>query len=145
MNLIRKPNYSYPSTSILEDFFGKDWSDMFGGRVSNATMPAVNVKDTPEHVELQLAAPGLKREDFKIEVENNLLSISSEKKHEEESKDGEFTRKEFSYSSFRRSFTLPDWANGDDIKAKYNDGVLSVEISKKDEAKEKPTKFIDVK
>ena len=95
---------------------------------------------------IELASPGLKREDFKIEVDDNVLSISSEKRKEFEKNDelGKYTRKEFSFSSFKRSFTLPDTVNEDLIKANYEDGVLHLTLPKKEEALPKPKRLIEI-
>jgi HSP20 family protein len=82
-----------------------------------------------------MAAPGLKKEDFKIAMEGNLLTISSEKEEQNEEKEERYTRQEYSYSSFERSFTLPDEVNKDKIDAHYKDGVLELILSKKEEAK----------
>ena len=93
---------------------------------------------------LELAAPGLKKSDFKIEVTNNVLNISSEKESNKEENNEGFSRKEFSYHSFSRSFNLPQSVNKDSITASYTDGVLSVSIPKREEAKEKPARLIDI-
>ena len=93
-----------------------------------------------------MSAPGFEKSDFKIELNNSLLTISSEKKIKNETKEGQqFTRREFSYQSFSRSFTLPDTVEGEKIKAKYDNGILSVSIPKKEEAKPKPVKQIEIK
>jgi HSP20 family protein len=98
-------------------------------------VPAVNIIERKEDYLVSLAAPGLKKEDFKIDLEGNMLSISSEKEEENEEKDEKYTRKEYSYSSFERSFTLPDEVNKDKIDAQYKDGVLELVLPKKEEAK----------
>lgn len=111
-----------------EDFFNRDWM--------KADVPAVNIKESDAGFHLELAAPGLDKKDFKIEVENGVLCISAEKKssseenNENEDKNEKYTRKEFSYSSFSRSFKLPENIKEDDIKASYKDGVLSLDILK---------------
>ena len=92
-----------------------------------------------------MAAPGFEKKDFKIELLNNLLTISSEKQVETETKEGQqFTRQEFSYQSFSRSFTLPNTVEGEKIQAKYENGILKVAIPKKEEAKPKPVKQIEI-
>ena len=99
--------------------------------------PAINVKETDLTYELELAAPGMKKEDFKIEIEKNLLTLSTEKKEEKTEK---YSRKEFGYYSFKRSFSLPeDKVNTDEITAKYENGVLLVSISKKTQEEQKPS------
>ena len=95
---------------------------------------------------VEMAAPGMRKEDFRVQLDGNLLTISSEKKHEHEEKDGErYTRKEFSYQSFTRSFQLPkDVVDEDQIRAAYHDGVLQLSIPKKEEAKQKPPRMIQI-
>jgi HSP20 family protein len=106
----------------------------------------VNVKETAESFEVEMAAPGMKKEDFKVELNNNILSISSEQKQEHEEKNNErFTRKEFSYQSFHRSFQLSREAvDADNIQAKYENGVLHLTIPKREEVKQKPSRLINI-
>lgn len=98
-------------------------------------VPAVNISESDDKYDIELAAPGLKKEDFKINVENNVLTISAESKSEKKEENKKMTRQEFSYSSFTREFTLPETADTNKIVAKYKDGVLNIAISKKEEAK----------
>jgi HSP20 family protein len=144
MNLIRRTGGFYPS--FLEDFFDENWSGQASRADTGTRIPAVNVKEKEDNFEIQVAAPGMKRDDFKISIENNVLSISAEEKSENEEKDekGNFTRREFSYSSFRRSFSLPVSIDADNINAKYDNGILKVELPKKEEAKPKSPKQIQV-
>lgn len=124
--------------SFFEDFFNKPLLDLFdGGSGLGRTMnvPAVNITDRKDDYLVSMAAPGLKKEDFKIGMEGNLLTISSEKEEENEEKDEKYTRQEYSYSSFERSFTLPDEVNKDKIDAHYKNGVLELVLPKKEEAK----------
>jgi len=94
-------------------------------------MPAMNVKENDENFEIDFAAPGFNKKDFEITIENGLLHVSAEKKVEKEEKEDDFTRKEFSYNSFSRSFTLPDNVNDEDeIKAKYKNGILKLTLAK---------------
>ncbi|MDH7446977.1 Hsp20/alpha crystallin family protein [Aquimarina sp. 2201CG14-23] len=130
---------------ILDDIFNTDW---FGGISGESKIgfntPAVNVKENDNDFVIDLAAPGLVKEDFKIELDNEVLTISSEvKKESKEGKDN-YTRKEFSYSTFKRSFTLPDTVNSVDILASYNHGILSVKLPKKEEAKVQPKRSIEI-
>jgi HSP20 family protein len=105
----------------------------------------VNIKESTDEFEVELAAPGLDKKDFNIELNNDMLTISSEKKIENEIKEGQqFARREFSYQSFSRSFTLPNTVDNEKIRAKYENGILRVSIPKKDEAKPKPVKQIDI-
>lgn len=106
--------------------------------------PAINIKDNAEEFFLEIAVPGMKKSDFNIDVENKTLTISSETKEEQEHKDENYTRREFGYSAFKRTFTLPNTVASDDISAQYTDGVLTVHLPKKEEAKDKPAKRISI-
>ncbi|MGD9978554.1 MAG: Hsp20/alpha crystallin family protein [Bacteroidales bacterium] len=130
--------------SLVDEFFGDDLFSRFFNENENVTVPSVNVKEGKEEYTIDVAAPGLDRKDFKIDLNNNVLEISSEKEVKEESDDDKIMRREFRYSSFKRSFTLPDTANTDKIKASYKDGILSISIPKKEEAKAKPIKQISI-
>ncbi len=135
--------------SLFDHFFENDLFDWSNRNFSNTntTLPSVNIKESNEGFEVEMAAPGLEKKDFKIELFGDTLSISSEKKLENEMKineDEQFTKKEFSYQSFSRSFTLPNTVDEDKIKAKYDNGILSVFIPKKEEAKPKPAKQIAI-
>ncbi len=108
-------------------------------------VPAVNITEKKDEYQVSLAAPGMRKDDFKIDVEGNMLTISSEKEENKEEKDKKFTRKEYSYSSFSRSFTLPEEINKEKIEAKYEDGVLKIALPRKEEAKRPSAKHIAVK
>ena len=115
-----------------------DWSNK-NYSTTNTTLPSVNIKETEGSFDVEMVAPGFEKGDFNIDLNNKVLTISSEKKEEKEEKDGEkYTRQEFSYQSFSRSFTLPETADDEKISAKYENGILSVSIPKKEEAKPKP-------
>lgn len=131
MALIRWNN-RLPLADMFSNFFDSDFIDYFNKRGSD---PAANIIEHPESFELNLAAPGLKKEDFKINLDNNVLTISSELENEKHEEGKNFTRKEFFYGSFSRSFTLPKTINIDKIKAEYENGILTVMLPKKDEAK----------
>lgn len=131
---------------LFEDLFTTDW---LGGTTNvnkiGFNTPAVNVKETDEGFQVELAAPGLVKEDFNIELDNDLLVISSEKKSESESEEkGKYTRKEFSYTSFKRSFTLPETADANKIEASYENGMLLIKLPKKEEAKVQPKRLIEI-
>jgi HSP20 family protein len=134
--------------SVLDDFF-KPWNEWFtnGGFLSKPlTVPAVNVVENRNEYKVSLAAPGMKKSDFEIDVEGNMLTISSEKEETKEEKDEQYTRKEFSYSSFSRSFSLPDDVKQDKIEAVYEDGVMKISLPKKEDAKTKSiSKHITIK
>lgn len=135
----------FPGVSnIWEDFFGRDITDLPSWR-TGSSIPAVNIEEHPDKFLVCLAAPGIERDDFKIEVEQGVLIISSEKKDRHEEKTDKFTRREFSYQSFKRSFTLPETIKVDQIDAKYENGILTVDLPKVEEAKVKPTRQITIK
>lgn len=134
---------------IFDDFFNQDLFNWNNSNFSdtNTTIPAVNIKETPEHFQVEVAAPGLKKDDFKVELDGNVLSISSEKTNqsEEGGEDERYSRKEFSYQSFRRTFNLQkDVVDIDKIEAKYNNGLLQLMIPKKEEAKQRPPRLIQI-
>ena len=108
------------------------------------SLPNVNVFENKEGFNLEVAAPGLKKEDFKINFQNNRLTISAKQEETKEEKEGKYTRKEFSFGEFTRTFTLPQSIDGDKIGASYVDGILNISIPKKEEAKEKELKSIEV-
>jgi HSP20 family protein len=138
--------------SSLPTFFNDFWTrDLFNWGLNNhsetgTTIPAVNIKETSDHFEVEMAAPGMTKKDFKIRLEGNELTIFSEKKKENEVKENEnYSRREFSYQSFERNFTLPkDVVDAEKIKARYENGVLYLLIPKKAEAKQRPPKMIEV-
>ena len=104
----------------------------------------MNIKETGNDYEIELAAPGFDKKDFKVTVENGCLNISAEKSDSKEEKDANYTRREFSHNSFERSLQLPDSIKDDTINAKYNDGILRFKLAKKEEAKKKKPKVIEV-
>ncbi len=134
--------------NLFDQFFENDLFDWSTRNFSdtNTTLPSVNIKEGNESFEVEMAAPGLEKKDFKIELNGDVLTISSEKKVENETKEDEkFTKREFSYQSFSRSFTLPNITDNEKISAKYDNGILRVNIPKKEEAKPKPAKQIAIK
>ncbi len=147
MKLIRRDEHFPVWTNLLNDFFNNSWNDMALRNYSNTntTLPSVNIKENEESFELEMAAPGMDKNDFKIELNQGVLNISSEKKTEESKQEDNYTRREFSYQSFCRSFSLPNSVDTEKINAKYQDGILIINIPKKEEAKPKPIKFIDIK
>jgi HSP20 family protein len=132
MSLIKRNQGGYfPFRSILSDFFEND-GFLFDKMWDKDTMPAVNISETEKSYEIELAAPGMKKEDFRVKVENGVLNISAERKEEKEEKKKNYTRQEYNYSSFRRSFTLPENAKEEDLMAKYEDGMLRLKVAKKE-------------
>ncbi len=124
--LVTKPGTKMPS--LFDDFF-KPWNEWFdNGSMMQRTMqmPAVNITEEKDAYHVSLGVPGMKKEDFKIDVDGNMLTISSEKEETKEEKEKKFTRMEYNYTSFSRSFTLPDEVVKDKIEATYKDGVLNI-------------------
>lgn len=147
-SLIRKSE-SLPS--VFNDFF-RPWESIFdtnGGSWINSlntlSVPAANIVENKDNYEVTLAAPGMKKEDFNIDIDANTVTISAEKEAKKEEKDERYTRKEFSYSSFSRSFSLPDWVNKDKIDASYENGLLKLVLPKTEEAKKVASRHIAVK
>lgn len=138
----RNPNHMFPS--IFDEFFRPDW--MGGMDATGSQVPAVNILEKQSGFSLELLAPGLKKEQFNIEVDKNLLTISSETQHQSEhtEADGKYSRREFSFNAFRRSFTLPETVDNERITAAYEDGILKLEIPKKEEALPKPKRLIEI-
>ncbi len=147
MTLVKRNGKSDYMPSIWNNFFNNDlfnWDDNYAG--SGSSVPAVNIKETPDNFHVEMAAPGMDKKDFKIELDGSSLTISAQKENEREDKNGEnYSRKEFSYQSFYRTFHLPkEVVNGDKIEAKYENGLLKLDIPKREEAKQKPSRLINV-
>jgi HSP20 family protein len=129
-------------SSFFDDFFTRD---LYNGNLRGSNLPAVNISEDKDNFEVEVAAPGLKKEDFNVNLENHLLTISAEHKEENEEKEGKkINRREFSYTSFNRSFNLPESVEANNINAKYKDGVLKLTLPKKEEAKKQPPKHIEI-
>jgi len=135
MNLVRRNDNWFPS--LLDELFTENRLDT--PNYENFSIPAVNIQEKNTNFVVQLAVPGLKKENFNIEVEDDILKISaevtSEDKESRTESNTEFTRKEFNYSNFKRSFTLPENINVEDVNATYNNGVLEITLPKKEEEK----------
>ncbi len=131
-------------TTVFDDFF-KPWNQWFDDRwVPSIQMPAVNIRETDDHYEIKMAAPGLDKNDFKIDVNGTMVTISAEKDEKKEEIEENYTRKEYSYSSFSRSFSLPDNIDASKIDASYMHGELKLLLPKKEEAKKTTHKSIIV-
>ena len=131
--------------SFDDDMFGKDFLRDFFDFETNPSVPDVNVKETKNQYTIEVAAPGMDKKDFNVDIQNNMLVISSEKESKDEDKEDEnFLRREFSYTSFRRSFSIPETVDAENIKARYDNGVLYVELPKKKESVEKASKQIKI-
>lgn len=144
MTLVKLRNRDLFPT-IFREFLDRDLFDATNTGFNDSTMPAVNIREGKDEFMVEVAAPGMKKDDFKIELDNNMLVISSEKEsRKEETREGQYTRQEFSYQSFKRTFTLPSTIHENEIKATYNEGILSIVLPKKEEAKEKPKRLIEI-
>jgi HSP20 family protein len=151
MSLIKRNKNLFPSFSRFwddDDFMNRSLTNWGLSNFSDVgtTLPAVNIRETDDNYEVEMAAPGMKKEDFKIELDNNVLTISSEKSEEREENGKEkYSRKEFSYQSFQRSFTLPkEVVDEERIEAHYKEGVLHLFIPKRETAKQKPPRKIEI-
>jgi len=149
MTIARLSDNLHPSfPSFLNRFFEgdlMDWSrSNFAG--TNSTLPAVNIRENSDEFMIDVAAPGMKKEQIRVDYENGRLMISSELKEEGEDKsDGAFTRREFSYKSFQRTFTIAEnLVDGDKIKASYYEGILHISLPKREEVKPKPARQIKI-
>jgi HSP20 family protein len=142
MTPVRRTQHWLPN--VFNDFFNDDFYGSVSGR-RQAASPAVNVIDTENGFRIEVGAPGIAKEDFKVDINNdNVLTISAEKKTEEENKNERYLRKEFGYSQFKQTLLLPDEIDRDAIAASYENGVLSVFIPKKEKPDEETNKVIDV-
>jgi HSP20 family protein len=123
-------NYTPMLRGFFDDFFRPVRQDQ--PEDNFMTMPAVNIKETDGNFHLEVASPGLKKDDFKIDVEKGVLTISAQKEQSEQTKEDNYTRREFRYASFKRSFQLPEGIKEEDIQATYQDGVLIIDLPKKE-------------
>lgn len=130
------PGFNDVFESILNDTF---FSDKMVARV-----PAVNISESPDNFHIELAAPGLKKQDFKISIDENVLNISVEQQAEKADNNRKYNKREYSYSSFVRSFSLPEMADHNRIEAAYEDGILKIDVAKREEAKT-VSRQIDIK
>lgn len=141
MTLVRR-NYDFPMfNSFLDDFFAKDMNELFNAKLS---VPSVNVFEQDDAYVIELAAPGYEKGDFSVDLKKDILTISSEKQVEANTEEKNFTKREFNYAAFKRSFTLPESANRDKIDAKYENGILNLRIEKKPEATDAGNRTIDI-
>ncbi len=120
---------------FFNDVFDSILNDSFLSDKLSSRVPAVNIAETEGEFQIELAAPGLKKEDFKISIDKNVLSVSADKKIENVEEGKKFSKREYNYNSFTRSFTLPETADQTNIAAEYTDGVLKLNVAKKEEAK----------
>jgi HSP20 family protein len=136
--------FTFPSSLLDREFWTLPSRMLESSFFTNAGMPAVNVKDNGKSFDLELAVPGYKKEDLKVNVVDGVLTISSEKKQESEEEKKGYTRREFSYRSFQRSFQLPENTDGENVKATYVDGILKLSVPKTKATAEKKGKEIRI-
>lgn len=149
MNLIKRngsQSSGFPRL-FFDDIFGRELFNWENNNFSSTstTLPSVNIKETSDSYEVEVAAPGMEKSDFNITLDGNLLTISSVREHKETTQQETFTRREFSYQSFQRSFELPkNVVDEEHITARYENGLLLLTVPKKEEAKQKPPRMIEI-
>ncbi|MFT5735759.1 MAG: HSP20 family protein [Maribacter sp.] len=140
MSLVKRNDMLFPS--LMNEIFRPDW---FGGMDdSKFSTPAVNIIENETGFALELSVPGRFKEDFNIDVDTNVLTVSAEVKTEKEAENITYTRREFAYKSFKRAFTFPDSINSNEIRADYVNGILTFTLPKKEEALPKPKRRIEL-
>jgi HSP20 family protein len=148
MNTVRKSNRLTPAfNSVFGDFLNDDFMNWPVNRTEKNwnRVPAVNISENDDEWVVELAAPGMEKSDFQIELDQEVLSVSAQKEEKNEEKNDKYSVREFSYSNFSRSFRLPEHiVDGQKINAKYDNGVLKLHIPKKEEAKPQPVRTIDI-
>ncbi len=139
LTIKNRPHNNLPSPlgDLMSEFLGRDIGQVFGTNELKRTVPGANIVEREQEFELLLLAPGYTKQDLTLNVEDDLLTISAEKKDEALQENERYTRREFSHSAFSRSFTLPDTVDSTAIEASYSDGVLSVRIPKAEISKPK--------
>ncbi|MCL4481464.1 MAG: Hsp20/alpha crystallin family protein [Bacteroidetes bacterium] len=145
MTLIRTADRFYPS--LLNQLFNRellDWNNT-GFSAEDSTLPAVNILEDENRIQIEVAAPGMKKDDFKVELNQNRLTVSAESEKESNETNERYSRKEFNYRSFTRQFNVPvETINGDQIQASYKDGILMLTLPKREELKPKPARAIEI-
>lgn len=141
MKIIRWQNRPMLS-SMLEEMLERNYSTGF--EKNCGCVPATNIREDEKQFEIQLAAPGMKKEDFSLQVENNVLSVSFEKKEEENKQDDNFIRREFGVESFTRSFTIPKTTDAEHISARYENGILFIGVPKLEPEKARLSRSIEI-
>lgn len=148
MSIMKRNEWQPMLPGFFNDFLTRDlWNwGLSNNSVTNTTIPAVNIKETNDTFDVEVAAPGMGKEDFRVELDGNTLTISSEKTNElNENEEERYSRREFSYQSFQRKFELPkDVVDADKIEARYENGLLHLIIPKKEEAKQRPPRMIQI-
>ena len=147
MTLVTSNKNSVPSFShLFDDFFNTELNDWRRNNysASNTTLPKVNIMEDDDKFMVEMASPGMQKKDFNLNLDQNVLTISAVKETDKKDDNIKYTKREFAYQSFQRSFTLPDIVNGEEISASYKNGILNITIPKKEEAKPKPPKTINI-
>lgn len=145
MSLVKRDVGYVPTLSnFFDDFFTRDLFSWPSSSSTGTSIPKVNIYETDTEFHVEMAAPGMTKDDFKVELDNNMLTISSQKESRDEEEKKNYQRKEYSFQSFVRTFHLPESAEAEKINAKYADGILNLVIPKKEEAKRKPAKTIKI-
>lgn len=145
MSLVKSNSPSFPT--LFDDLFSRELFNWNNSNFSSTstTVPSVNIKETDDSFEVEMAAPGMEKKDFKIALEGNTLTIASQKQRSEEKKEEGYSRREFSYQSFQRSFVLPrDVVDDSKIAARYENGLLHLTIPKLEEARKKAPRLIEI-
>lgn len=151
MKLVKlNPALNKPMNEIVDRFFNDGFrhDPFFKDALDRSFLnhsPSVNIVEGNDRFEIQVAAPGLSKKDFKLHLEKDLLTISAEVEEEKDTEDRKFRRREFSFGKFERAFRLPETVNREDISASYKNGVLAIGLPKLEEAKEKPARDIEIK
>ena len=122
--------------NVVDDLLTKGLHDLFGGQMINSTIPSTNISEDDKTITLELAAPGLKKQDFKILFEKGVLTISASKEESKSEIAENVTRKEFNYATFKRSFQMPDHIDSNQFQATYENGILKISVPKKIEIKQ---------
>jgi HSP20 family protein len=139
---VMKTNHVFPG--LMSEFLDNSlWNNIFENRPANV-VPAVNIVENKNEFKIEVAAPGLEKSDFKINIDNDLLIISAEKENEKESKDEKFVRREFSYNCFKRAFSLPEEIDNEKITASHKEGILTVVVPKKENTKANTQRAISI-
>jgi HSP20 family protein len=137
-NLPNWPNW-------IEDFINRDLPSVFSQNFNTGiTIPKVNIRETADSFIVEMAVPGLQKSDFQIDLEKQVLTISSNLEESDEQREEIYARREFGYASFKRSFTLPETVDEGRIKAIYEEGILKIHLPKREEARQKPARTIKI-
>ncbi len=148
MKLVKVSDRLFPAfPSVFDNFISRDLMDLNNANFSSthSTIPAVNIRESDDSFFIEVAAPGMEKENFTVNLEGDQLVISSERKEEINENPGNYSRREFSYQSFQRTFRISEGSvNGDNIGARYTDGILEITLPKREEIKPKPARKIDI-